>query len=93
MVWFILQSVVRGRDLEKNNINFFKMLIGFGHVYVWVFCLHVCICTTYMLNDPRDRNRVSDPLEVELQMDVNEPCGCDARSRSAPPLSPERSWF
>jgi hypothetical protein len=33
-----------------------------------VFCLHVCLCTMYMPRAHRGQKRVSDPLELELQI-------------------------
>lgn len=64
--WSVLHSSIWWFGEEHP---FFKMLIGFGHVYVWVFCLHVCICTMCKLNALRGQR--SDPLEVELQVDGN----------------------
>lgn len=33
-----------------------------------MFCLHVCICTTCVSGASRGQKRVSDPVELELQM-------------------------
>lgn len=43
--------------------------------YVRLFCLHVCLYTTYMPGDPQDQKRASDPLQLELQMAVSHHVG------------------
>lgn len=34
----------------------------------WVFCLHICICATCVLNVPGEQKWVSDPLELKSQV-------------------------
>lgn len=46
-------------------------IIDYFLFYVWVLCLHVCICTTCMPSVHRGQERVSDPLELELRMGVS----------------------
>lgn len=43
---------------------------GFRSFYC-VFCLHVCICTTCVPGASSGQKRVSDPVELELQMLVS----------------------
>ena len=50
---------------------------GLFFVYVWMFCLHVCLCITCMPGAHRGQKRASDSLELELQMVVSH---CVARS-------------
>lgn len=38
-----------------------------------MFCLHVCLCTTYMLGAHGGQKQVSDPMGLELE---TTPCGC-----------------
>lgn len=35
--------------------------------YVWVFCLHICLCTTNAHSALSGRKRLLDLLELELQ--------------------------
>jgi hypothetical protein len=55
------------------------MLIFFPHAegflkvylflfYVWMFCLHLCLCTTCMNGG---QEKASDPLELEFQIVVS----------------------
>lgn len=37
---------------------------------IYVFCLHVCLCTTYVPDAQRGQKTESDPLELELKMAV-----------------------
>ena len=43
---------------------------------VWVFCLHVCLCTMCMPGAYEGQKRASDALELELQTACNLPGGC-----------------
>lgn len=50
------------------------ILIGFKIIFifsVWVFCFHVCLCTTCMHGASWGQRTVSDPLELELQLVVS----------------------
>jgi hypothetical protein len=38
---------------------------------VWVFCLHICLCTVCVPGAHGSQRRVSDPLELELQFVVS----------------------
>lgn len=37
-------------------------------ICVCVFCLHICMCSTYVSGAPRAQRRVSDPPELKLEM-------------------------
>ena len=39
-------------------------------LFVWVFCSHVCLCTTYVPGALRGQTTVLNTLELELQMAV-----------------------
>lgn len=45
---------------------------------IYLFCLHVCLCTLCMPGTYRDHKRVSDPLEFELKTVIN--CCVGARN-------------
>lgn len=47
-------------------IRFFKILS-----HLWVLCPTVCMCAVYVLSTHRGQKRVSDPLELDLQMAVS----------------------
>jgi hypothetical protein len=38
---------------------------------VWVFCLHVCLCTATHMPGAYTGQKLSDPLELELCMTVS----------------------
>jgi hypothetical protein len=39
--------------------------------YQFIFCMHVCLCTTYMLGVHRGQERGLNPVELELGMVVS----------------------
>jgi hypothetical protein len=46
--------------------------ISFRLFYViWIFCLHVCMCTMLLSGVLVGKKGASDPLELELLMDVS----------------------
>lgn len=51
--------------LKKNTI-----------FYLWVFCLHVCLCASCMPRAWRNQKRASDPLERKSLTVVECPHGC-----------------
>ena len=71
-------SICQGLSVVTVDICFFfkDVLI----LYVWVFCLHVCLCTTCMLDTHRGQKRVSDSLQPELHMVVS--CSVDAGNQT-----------
>lgn len=70
---------------------------------IWMFCLHVCLCTTYVTSAHQGQKRVSGPLKLEFQMVVSCPTGVQAHllipltfSFVAPSLSlslSSKSWY
>lgn len=38
---------------------------------MWVVCLHVCLCVTYVPEAIRDQKRVLNSMELELQTIVS----------------------
>lgn len=53
-------------NFRENFIFLFRFI--YFILCVFVFCLHVCICTIYMPGSHGVQKRVSDPLELELWM-------------------------
>ena len=50
-----------------NIFNIYKFI----HFVLCVFCLHVCICTTFLLGAHGGQKRVLDSLEIELWVVIN----------------------
>lgn len=40
-------------------------------LYVWMFCLHICLCTICVLRAYGDQRRALAPLNLGLQMVVS----------------------
>ena len=40
-------------------------------VYMWMFCLHICLCTMYVLGTGRSQKEVPKPFELELESVVS----------------------
>lgn len=60
-----------GGKFSALLITFNRHLYFYIILYVWVFYLHVCLCTTYMPCILRGQKRTLNPLKPELQT-----CGC-----------------
>lgn len=45
-------------------------------IILWVFLLHICICTPCVPGACRNQKRTTDPPELELQKTVRCFCGC-----------------
>lgn len=43
----------------------------FINLYIWLFCLHVCLCTIFVPGAAQKARRERDPQEPELQTGVN----------------------
>lgn len=61
-----------------------KRLIYFNSIYL--FCHHVCLCTTYVSGAHRIWKRALDPLELELQTALNYHVGSGFSERVASAL-------
>ena len=61
-----------------NKINLLKKL----PLCVWVFCLSVCLCVTFIPGSKGGQQRVTEVLELELQMVVT--CHVDAENQLCP---------
>lgn len=53
----------------------FKSFVRGGCVCVWLFWIHICLCTIYMPGDCRGQRRASDSLQLELH------CGAGAQEQ------------
>lgn len=42
---------------------------------VWMFSLHKCLGTIYVLGTCRDQKKVLDPIKIELQMAISHHAG------------------
>jgi hypothetical protein len=54
-------------ESHRKQFIFYLVLYLNFILCVWLFCLHVCLCTTCMPCACRGQKRASDPLEVELK--------------------------
>ena len=61
-------------------IVFFHLKIFIFILYVWLFCLIICGYTSCMPGALGSQKRVSDPLELELQMVVGIESGSSGRA-------------
>lgn len=59
----------------KECINFHYCLDLFKFLRVWVFCLNVCLCTTWVPGCCRGQKRVLDLLELDSD-GCDTTCGC-----------------
>ena len=73
MSFFHLVSIVKHVIEDRKKRQYVCLFKIFMHacMYVWAFCLHVCLCTTYMPGAYGVQKRVLDPLELELQTVVS----------------------
>ena len=60
---------------------FFLRFIYCIILYIWVFCMHMCMCTTQMPTAPKDQTRASDSLRLELQMVISHYVGAGNQTR------------
>lgn len=52
---------VSGEAESRENSGVFSFFLKFILLfYMWMFYLHVCVCTTYMPGTQRKQKRVSD---------------------------------
>lgn len=78
-VVFCIDPYSQGRGLEEcptfeslempSLVLFIKKKNDFS--YVWMFCLHVCLCNICVLCAQRSQKRVLDTLGVELEIAVS----------------------
>lgn len=60
--------------LKYPTYHFISFFIGnFSYLYVWAFCLHMCICITCMSGGWRGQKKASDPPRLESQVVVSHP--------------------
>lgn len=52
---------------QASDFTIFNLFLDlFIVLYEWVFSLHVCMCTTFVLGACRGKKRASNPLGLEL---------------------------
>lgn len=66
-----------GKQLT-SHFNLFRFILC-----ARVFCWHVCLCSTCMLDVCRGRKRVLDSLELEVQKVVSQHVGLGIESGSS----------
>ena len=62
----MLSEVLHGKVYNDSNSYFIFNCINL-FLCVWVFCLYVCLCTTFMLSVHEGQMKVLDPLRPELK--------------------------
>jgi hypothetical protein len=64
----VCRSVVQGKHPPHSWPYCFET---FTILYVWVSCLHICLCTMYVLGTGRSQKEVPKPFELELESVVS----------------------
>lgn len=75
--WEIISSSLGEQQILSTDIPFLypPFLYYYFILCVWMFYLHVCLCTTCVPGVLGDQNRILDPLRLELYMFVScQPC-------------------